>query len=49
MDPKRPSDIRTFRKPDPEEHLRFDPTRVDRAFKQKAMSRRIATGMAIPR
>ena len=51
VDPKKPSEIRSFKRPDTtsESQLVFDPTRIDRIFKLKSMERRIGTGKAIPR
>ena len=50
MHPDRPSDLRTFSRPSTEQdgRLEFDPTRVDRVFKQKSMNKRIAMGKALP-
>lgn len=39
--PDKPSDIRKFGRPDTSAQIDFDPTRVDRIFKQKSMQKRI--------
>jgi len=48
MHPLRPSDLKSFKRPETTTGMQFDPTRVDNIFKQKSMQKRIGTGRAIP-